>query len=464
MSNITRSATSKPLGFFSLVMINIIAIDSLRSLPIAAVYGMSLVTLYGLMALVFFIPCALVVAELATGWSNTGGIYVWVREAFGRRAGFAVIFMQWIYNVIWFPTITAFVASTALYFINPQLALNARVIFVIVLSLFWIVTGINCLGMRISSMVSTVGALIGTIAPMLLIAGLGVYWLVQGNPIAINATHLLPPLKNINDFAFIGVILFGLMGLEMSAVHAGEVRNPQRDFPRALLVSVIMILLTLVAGSLAIALVIPPAKLNIITGLIEAYDLFLTALHLSLLTPVIIGLIILGSLCGISAWILGPAKGLYAAAQDGCLPKFFNKTNRSGAPYVVLLIQAGIFTLIATLFLLMPSVSNSYWILSNMSAQLALLVYVGLFAAAIRLRYRNPHVRRAFTIPCGLVGVWFVGCLGIASCVFAIILGFLPPSQLTIIHKTQYELILAVSFVAACVAPLIVYRQRSIHR
>ena len=100
-------------------MINIIAVDSLRSLPISATYGLSIFFLYGLMALFFFIPCALVTAELATGWPNTGGIYVWVREAFGRRWGFFVIFMQWIYNIVWFPTIMAFIASTCHITLTP---------------------------------------------------------------------------------------------------------------------------------------------------------------------------------------------------------------------------------------------------------------------------------------------------------------------------------------------------------
>ena len=72
-------------------MINIIAVDSLRTLPFSAKFGSSLIFYYLACAVLFFIPVALVTAELATAWPKNGGIYVWVREAFGARFGFLVI-------------------------------------------------------------------------------------------------------------------------------------------------------------------------------------------------------------------------------------------------------------------------------------------------------------------------------------------------------------------------------------
>src|SRR5687768_10340652 len=101
----------KILGTFSLIMINVIAVDSLRSLPFSATYGFSLVFYYLVAAITFFYPVSLVVAELATAWPNKGGIYVWVREAFGERWGFLVIWLQWVYNIAWYPTILSFLAG-----------------------------------------------------------------------------------------------------------------------------------------------------------------------------------------------------------------------------------------------------------------------------------------------------------------------------------------------------------------
>jgi amino acid transporter len=103
----------------------------------------------------------------------------------------------------------------------------------------------------------------------------------------------------------------------------------------------------------------------------------------------------------------------------------------------------------------MPSVNSSYWILSNLTAQLALLFYIFMFAAAIRLRYKHPHVKRAFTIPGGLCGIWLVCGLGIMTCVGAIILGFSPPSQIAVGNIMTYEAILIVGMIIFCLPPII---------
>src|SRR3989344_9157469 len=159
----------KTLNFFQLAMINIIAVDSLRSLPISAEYGFALVFFYLVAAVVFFLPSILITAELATAYPTTGGIYIWVREAFGSKMGFLVIWFQWIYNVVWYPTAMVFIAASIAYLINPSWADNKLYLLVTTISLFWLLTILNCFGMRISSLFSTLGALWGTLIPMALI-------------------------------------------------------------------------------------------------------------------------------------------------------------------------------------------------------------------------------------------------------------------------------------------------------
>ena len=94
-------------------MLTIVAVVSLRSLPTMATYGLGSITLYVIPALLFLVPTALVAAELATGWK--GGVYVWVREAMGNRWGFEAIWLQWVQNVVWYPTQLAFVAASLAY-------------------------------------------------------------------------------------------------------------------------------------------------------------------------------------------------------------------------------------------------------------------------------------------------------------------------------------------------------------
>lgn len=448
--------SKKPLGLFQLVMINVIAVDSIRTLSFSAVYGFSLVFFYLLTALAFFIPTALVSAELGTGWPNRGGIYVWVREAFGKKWSFLVIWLNWIYNVIWYPTIMALIAGTFAYLFNPSLASSPIYIASAVLVLFWAATGLNCLGMRASSLFSTVGALIGTILPMSVIGILGIVWILNREPMQIELTwaQFFPDQAKTDNLAFLTNVFFGLLGLEMAATHAAEMRNPTRDYPRSLLIAAAIILVTIVFGSLGIAVVVPNSELSLATGVMQAFQIFSAAYGIPWLLPLIGCCIILGGMSGVGAWIIGPTKGLMVAAQDGSLPSSLAYLNRHGAPSRILLLQASIVSILCLLFALFPAVNSSYWILSVITAQLSLLVYIALFAAALRLHRRMPHVHRSFRIPGKGVGIWIASLLGIASCTAVILFGFIPPTEVPFHSVFLYETFLIGGIAIACLAPL----------
>ena len=446
------------ISSFALIMINVIAIDSLRSLPMGATYGLQLVFFYALITLLFFIPSILIAAELATGWPSTGGIYVWVREAYGVRAAFITIWLQWIYNIVWYPTILSFLAATFIYLWQPNLINNKVLMFSVILIMFWGISWLNCLGMKVSSWFCTLGAMIGTILPMLMIIGLGFTWLKLGHPTPIHFSWhaLLPHTASWNHFSFIIALLFGLMGMEMSATHAEEVRDPKRDYPRALAIAAVIILSTLILASLAIAIVVPSNQLNLVSGLMQAFDIFFNTLHLAFLLPVTATLIIIGSLSGVGAWLIGPAKGLLVAARDGCTPQILKYTNRKGVPVAILMLQGILFSLIASAFLFMPNVSSSYWILSALTAQLAVLVYVFMFAAAIKLRYKHPSHRRHFQIP-GRYGMWFTAGIGLITCIGALFLGFVPPRQVNVGSIWRYELFLVSGLLTFSLLPLAIF-------
>jgi len=444
-------------------MINIIAVDSLRNLPISAEYGFSIIFFYILGAILFFIPIALVAAELATGWPKLGGMYVWVKEAFGKKAGLITIWLQWIYNVVWYPTILAFLATTAAYFFNPALGNSKIYLLSVVIGSFWLATFANCFGMRISSWISTAGALLGTIIPMVFIIILGIIWLATGHTSEIQFTghSFLPDLSSINNLTFLIAVLFGLIGMEMSAVHAEEVKDPSRDYPKALFWSTMLILGSLGLASLAISIVIPKDQINLVSGLIDAFSLFFNSFHMKWMIPVIIVLIIIGGISGVSTWVIGPTRGLLAAANDGSLPQFLCKTNKHHAPVNLLLVQAIIFTVLCSLFVLMPTITSSYWLLSALTAQLALIVYLFMFAAAIKLRYSEPNTKRAFRIPGANWLMWLVAGMGFLTCLAAIAIGFIPPPNLDIGNIWFYEGFLVMGIVIFCATPVWLYRQAS---
>jgi amino acid transporter len=454
--------SKKVLSVFSLVMINVIAVDSLRTLPISAKLGVSLIFYYFIAAVIFFIPVALVAAELATAYPKTGGIYIWVREAFGKRVGFITIWLQWIYNVVWYPTILSFIAATLAYLIAPELANNKVYLLGTAISLFWIFTLLNCFGMKLSSMISIIGATIGTILPMLAIIVLATVWVFQGKPMAVHAPiSWLPDFSAVGNLSLFSAVLFSLIGMEMSAVHAEEVKNPQVDYPKALFYSTFLIISTLSLGSLAIVLVVPNESLSVVSGLIDAYAVFFKAYNMPWMTSVMALFIILGALSGVSAWIIGPTKGLLVSARDGALPIRFGRVNKYGAPVTILITQAIIFTLLSSVFILFDSVNAGYWILSDLSAQMALMVYIIMFAAAIKLRYSKPNHPRGYIIPGGNIVMWLVAGAGILCCVTAMLIGFAPPTQIPINNVFLFESLLIGGLIVFVLIPWLLAKKHA---
>nr|MCH9769464.1 APC family permease [Gammaproteobacteria bacterium] len=203
----------------------------------------------------------------------------------------------------------------------------------------------------------------------------------------------------------------------------------------------------------------------IVSGLDQAFKLFLTHAHLAWALPLIIILIVLGSFGAIAAWVIGPSKGLAIAADDGCAAKWLQQRNKKNVPVAILLVQLILVIAICSLFLVFKSISTSYWILSDLTSQLALLFYVFFFAAGIKLRFKTAKNPLAYRIPGGPVGIWIAGILGILTCVIAIALGFLPPNVIPIGNTFVYEGILIGGVVIFTIIPLIIYalnRQKNV--
>lgn len=456
------SSGKRVLSVFSLVMINVIAVDSLRTLPISAKFGSTLIFYYAVLAIFFFIPVALVTAELATTWPKNGGIYVWVREAFGHSMGFLVIWLQWVYNLVWYPAILATIALIFSYLLDPLAVVSPMLTVSIVLIVFWLATIGNFFGMSVSSVISTVCSLVGTIVPMLAIICLGGWWIFakHGRPqVSFALDSILPQIDSIRDLALVTTIIFGLMGLEMSAVHAQEVKHPKQDYPQALKYSSMIIVITLLLGSLSVAVVVPNRDLNIVTGVIQAFNFFCMQLNVPWLLPGIAIAIIIGAIGSIAAWIIGPTKGLLVAAQEDNLPKIFAHTNSKGVPTAILILQGMIVSALSLLYVLLPSIETAYLVLTQLTAILALLMYVMMFVAAITLRYKKPDVERPYKIPFGNVGIWVVGTVG-ASCSFiAMCLGFIPPSQVRIGDPTLYQMLLICGVALFCLPAFFIHKR-----
>lgn len=455
------SSNAKKIGVFSLAMISVGAVLSVRNYPSMAIYGWSSIGWYVLGTLLFLIPLTLASAELATGWTKGGGVYQWVKQAFGEKAGFIAIFCEWSNNLVWFPTVLSFIAGTFAYVFNPALANNGVYMFSVMMIAFWGCTLVAWLGPKITAKFNNVGVLLGSIFPSILLIVFGLVYIGQGRPLQVPGFTLAATLPDINlsTLPFVATIVLLFAGMEMAGFHALEVKNPKKDFSKAMLLAAFMIFFATVLGTLALAWVIPVDQLNLAAGVMQAFDAFLKAFNLHSLIPVVAVLLTMGGMALLTNWLVGPVLGLGVTSAAGDMPPFTRRLNKQGIPTGMLLIQGAIATGISLLYVFSPSVNQAYWILSALTVMLLCITYMFIFAAVIRLRISQPNTPRAFKIPGGLMGVWIVGGVGFLSSAFSFIIGCLPTTA-TKIPFAGYVVIMLVGTALLALPPLVFMKFR----
>jgi amino acid transporter len=285
------------------------------------------------------------------------------------------------------------------------------------------------------------GLLVGTLIPGAVLVILGVIYLLQGNASAapMNASHLLPEWTGIASLVLIVNNFLSYSGMEMNAVHVSSLRNPGSEFPRAMFLAIGLVLMIFILPALAISWVIPADQLSLTAGVMQAFDGFFAYFDLQKLVPIVAIALVCASLGGMLTWLAGPSKGLLLIARrEGYLPPFFQHQNENEVPVNILVVQGGVTTIIALLYALVPSVSSAYWILSVMTTQIYLIVYLLMFVAAVRLRRDKPEVERGYTAPALTV----LCVVGFVASVAAIVIGFVPPSQFENNSAALYALLI----------------------
>ena len=250
-------------------------------------------------------------------------------------------------------------------------------------------------------------------------------WLYQNQPGQISLTihSVIPNLFKANNWVSLTAIMASFLGMELATVHVNQIDNPKQTFPRALFGSVSIILATVIIGSLAIAYMIPQHKLSLIEGVMQAFSDFLAIYHMKWLMPLLTVMIGIGSIGGMINWVISPIKGLMHASEDHYLPEFLAKTNEHGVAKNLLLLQAILVSLVCSAFLFMPSINSSYWLLTDLSTQAYMMMYLLMFFVSLKvihqkLHTENPLIKKNMLITQAILGV--VGCL------ISMIVGFFP--------------------------------------
>jgi putative glutamate/gamma-aminobutyrate antiporter len=465
MANIGKTVK---LGVFTLAIMNVTAVVSLRGLPAEAIYGVSSAFYYLFAAIVFLIPTALVAAELAAMFQDKqGGVFRWVGEAYGKKIGFLAIFLQWVESTIWYPTVLTF-GAVSLAFIGMNdahdmaLASNRFYTLAVVLIIYWAATFISLKGMGWVGKVSKIGGLVGTIIPAGLLVLLAIIYLSTGGQSQMDFSgNFFPDLSHFDNLVLAASIFLFYAGMEMGGIHVKDVENPSKNYPKAVFIGSAITVLIFILGTFSLGIIIPEKDINLTQSLLVGFDNYFRYIHASWLGPVIAVALAFGVLAGVLTWVAGPSKGIYSVGKAGYLPPFFQKANSKGVQKNILYLQGGAVTVLSLLFVVMPSVQSFYQILSQLTVLLYLIMYLLMFSSAIYLRYILKKADRPFRI--GKKGnglMWFVGGLGFCGSLLAFVLSFIPPGQIEVGSNAVWYTVLFLGCIIVVAAPFIIYARR----
>lgn len=413
---------------FDIVMINIVSIVSLKNVPITSQCGFSIIFIYCVVSALFFIPGAVAVAELGTRFPQSGGISAWVNKAFGIKISSCVVFTQWMYNIIFFPTLAVFATSQLSYFISHILGVdveffteNKIYVTLSALSIFWLGVLINSYGIIISSRMSSISAIFGVILPIILIILLSVVWVFFDYETKSTSQSFFNSNSNL---ALITIVFFSLVGIEVTAAHADKIENARNNFPKALYITVCIVPIVMILVNTLVYMVLPSSLISDRLGLIETFGVFSHKFNLNHMQYIVALMIAAGSFGCLSSWMITLSKYFLKISEYGSFPKVFIKKNKNDVPVNILVIQGIIYSALCLIYLWMPSIKDAYLFLSAFSAQLALLANAVFFMAAIKLRM-NYKWQEAYQISKNKYFSITLYLLGASSCFVAIMLGFL---------------------------------------
>lgn len=316
--------------------------------------------------------------------------------------------------------------------------------------------------------ITNYGFVAGTVIPGVVLLGLFAYWLISGETLgwdtakdAAVTTHdhprWFPHYAGLGTLSFLAGILLLFAGVEAQAVHATEMGDPRRGFPKAMILAATICAGIFTVGALAVAGILSYDDISLQTGVFDAFDrVFDKTGGSTVLLPIVAAAICYGAIAGPLAWVGGPSRGLLATRKDGCLPPILQGTNSKGIQRNILVLQGLIVTLVSSLYLVMDDVQSAFFLISAMTISLYIVMYLMLYAAAIKLRYSQPDLPRSFTIPGGKAGLWGVAGVGFAAVAFALVLSFAPPDQLPIGNSATYVGLVAAGLVVFVGVPLII--------
>ncbi|MGB5164686.1 MAG: APC family permease [Woeseiaceae bacterium] len=424
----TSHHLKRSLGVTDMTLFTVSAILLLDTLSASASIGVSSITWWVILSLLFFVPYGLISAELGTTYPEQGGIYAWVRDAFGARWGTRVTWLYWLNNVLWHASLYVLFAGIFAQMFFPDLSAGAKLI--MALALTWLVIGLTTLSLSIGKWIPNVGAIVKLIAFAALIAG-GITFAMSGDGTLANDFSIAAFTPEWGSSTqYISTIIYGVLGFELMSSASEEMKNPQRDVPRSILLSGAIIFVAYILGTFAILAAIPIDQIDLVEGLVDTFQQLFGTSSVGKAAALLLGTMVLVTIISNAlTWSIGANRAAAEAAIDGELPRFLAKENKAGAPVGAAISMGILITLVLLSYGLM-SASNEdlFWSLFAASAVLFLLPYIGAVGAFFYARIHDANKPRPFRVAGGtpfalVITVVCIGILALSTWLFMYVPG-----------------------------------------
>ena len=439
-----NNKSSQRIGAFALTMIAIGAIVTVRAIPEIAVYGEACILTIIMASLIFMIPLTISCLELSIAYPKGGGMYTWAKETINVKVGFFEAYLELAANSIVSVIVICFICSNILYLINPSLSTDQNIVFVFGSILFIIVTYINCKGLKISALMSSICAVLGVLIPMTAIIIAGLYtFIMDSSVLNFSMSNLVPALRTFDYWTSLTSVVLGLSGVEVIVVHVRNVINVKRDYTIALITLAIMAGVCYIMASLSVAAIVPKEKILFAAGVSQVINIFFNNIGMGYMAPIVVILTCIGALGALNSWTISTIKSLWIAAEDGSCHKIFAKTNENGAPITLLISQLALVIIILGLITFSPTFNDSFWILTVLCSQNSILVYLIVFYAHSKHITSNEKTNIIYKT------IKFVSIiLGISICLFTFFIGFLPNPIISLAqNKPLYFMIVLIGLI-----------------
>jgi amino acid transporter len=456
-----KALLRKEMGLLDVVLFNIAAVLGPRWIARAAHVGEVSLTMWVVAALFFFVPTALVIAELSTRYPNEGGLYAWTKEAFGDFHGFVSGWFYWMYTILYFPGLLMASAAMSVYIGGPHYAYLAdqkwQYLIPASLGLLFVAAVLNLVGLNIGKWLQNAGG-VSTYVPlvMLVLIALAVN-VSRGSIVPIN-WHNLKPTLDLGTLNFWSSIAFAFTGMELVCTMSEEVRDPRRTFRRATFISAALIALIYVLGTLSVLTLVPAADVHTQNGAFQAISKGSAIMGVAWFGVIAAMLVTVGNAGGVGATVAGVARVPFVAGIDRYLPDAFARLHpKWRTPYIAIIVQAVLSALLLIVTNMGQNIAAAYEILINATVVVYFIPFLYMYAAVIKLAYRkdrnsNPDVA---LIPGGKTGVWIAGAFGFGVTLLSIVLAFIPSSDVA--NKPLYVIEIIVGTVAATVFGAMLY-------